>query len=133
MKIDLDRALVQPDGKSPIPMGRPEPGMTPEEVDAANAATTLKTVVMNALLTQFPNDAATNGLAYRLYTLARRCADGGVVDIETLDVGILDQRIAAISNPWIYGQAVDALNGREEPVDRPLETPPPPPERSAPR
>lgn len=108
-QIDFDTIMTTADGE-PIPSG-----LTEEGVPAA--PTTLRMVAMNALLTPFPEDAATPMMGYKLYTLANRVHAGGKLDLEAHDIQIIKDRIERTSPPWIVGRAWDALEGRDKPLD----------------
>lgn len=74
---------------------------------------TLALVAVEALLQPQAEDAHTAGLAYRLYTLAHRIKDGGVVDLDANDVELIKQRVEKGRPPLIVGQAWDMLEGRD--------------------
>lgn len=72
-----------------------------------------KDIVITACLTPLEGDRQQAGLGYRLYTLARRLHDGGVVDLTAEDAAFLLQRVEAIGYPPLtVGQMTDLLNGR---------------------
>jgi hypothetical protein len=121
-KIDLDTVLLAANGK-PFPAATgafKEDGVTPITED-----TTLKLICMNALLVPQAHDSETPNLAYRLYTLAHRIKDGGVIDLDAGQIQVLKLRIEKTVAPWIVGLTWDLLDSREEPVDLPPDAPPP--------
>lgn len=116
MKIDFDAPLFMPDGKTPL------------KLDAeGEAVTTLKIPVAQALLTNLGGDELTPLLKYRLYTLHHRLRDGGEHELDVNDIDLVEKRLMVLFATFIFGQCSDLLNGRTQPVDRPLPTPAPTP------
>jgi hypothetical protein len=72
-----------------------------------------KDILLTACLSPLESDRHQQGLAYRLYTLAHKLKDGGILDFEAADASFLQQRVEAVGfPPLVVGQLTDLLNAR---------------------
>lgn len=99
------------------------PAVPATETDAAKPAVelTIGMVCASAFLTPVKGDEAQTGIEEKVqaYRMAKKFADGGVVDLTVEDLGLVRQRIAKVYLLAVAGPALEMLDVKTPAAEKP--------------
>lgn len=97
MKVNVDKVLTDLNGKN---------------IEDDGAHLTLKTVAVNCLLSQHPDDSRSTGEEkLKRYQLAKEIFKGGEVELTAEDASLVKRLVGRAYGPLVVGQVFPLLDG----------------------